>query len=188
MLRFSFRRMVLGGLLCVVLLAASVAPAAVTAQPPPNPVYPGGPSREFTVGGGVEREMTFTLAEMRALPAQTLVSETRTRAGSQGFAEYRGVLLKDVLDVAGVRLNPAVRNDALSRTITVTGSDGYRASFAWGEIDPDFGAQPILVAYEMNGMPLSDRDGAFEVVLLYDKLAGRWVKNVTRIVVNEPSL
>lgn len=130
----------------------------------------------------------YTADDLRALPAQTLVSETRTRAGTQGFAEYRGVLLKDVLDAAKVRLNPAVRNDALSRTITLTGTDGYRASFAWGEIDPDFGAHPILVAYEMNGLPLSDRDGAFEIVLLYDTFAGRWVKNVTRIVVNAPSL
>ncbi len=170
--------------LAVLLTLPGVAGSGAAAQTPPA----GGPSPQFTVSGAVERETTLTLADLRALPVQTMTMETRTRAGSQRFAEYRGVLLKDVLDMAKVRVNPAVRNGALSRSITVTGSDGYRATFAWGKIDPDFGAQAVLVAYEMNGAPLSDRDGAFEIVVPWDKLAGRWVKNIVGITVNEPSL
>lgn len=146
------------------------------------------PSTQFTVSGGVEREITFSLAALWALPAQTVATETRSRAGSQGFAEYRGALLKDVLMLAQPRTDPVAKNDLLSRSVVVTGSDGYRATFAWGEFDPDFGVQAILVAYEMNGAPLADRDGAFEIVVPWDKLAGRWVKGIVRITVNEPPL
>ncbi len=140
----------------------------------------------FVVGGAVQTETTLTLADLQGLPTQTVTAETRTRMGSQGTATYRGVLLKDVLNVAKLQLDPNAKNDQLARAITAYGSDGYHATIAYGEIDPDFGGQPILVAFEMNDQPLADGDGIMELVVSGDKLAGRWVKNLVALTVTAP--
>ena len=129
---------------------------------------------------------SLAVADLRAFPPITLNAETRTRQGSQGSHSYTGALLKGVLDKAKPHTDPNSKNDLLSRYITAVGSDGYRVTVAYGEIDPDFGAQQIIVAYEMDGKPL-DKDGAAELVVPGDKLAGRWVKNLVSITVGAPA-
>ncbi len=159
---------------------------AATATAMPTVAAAGGVSATVSVGGGVETPLNLGLADVRAFPPITLNAETRTRQGSQGSHSYTGALLKDVLDKAKPRTDPNRKNDVLSVYITAIGSDGYRATVAYGEIDPDFGAQQIIVAYEMDGKPL-DKDGVAELVVPGDKLAGRWVKNLVSITVGIPT-
>jgi DMSO/TMAO reductase YedYZ molybdopterin-dependent catalytic subunit len=145
----------------------------------------GGVSPSFTVGGAVQSRVTFAPADLQALPHVTLSAETRTRQGSRGTHEYTGPLLKDVLDKAKLTTDPSRKNDTLNRVVTAVGSDGYRATVAYGEIDPDFGNQRVIVAVAMDGKPLG-ADGAAELVVPGDKLAGRWVKNLVSLTVAEP--
>ena len=161
------------------------APAA-TATAPTTVTSAGGVSATISVGGGVGTPLNLGLADVRAFPPITLNAETRTRQGSQGSHSYTGALLKDVLDKAKPRTDPNRKNDLLSVYITAVGSDGYRATVAYGEIAPDFGAQQIIVAYEMDGKPL-DKDGVAELVVPGDKLAGRWVKNLVSTTVGIPT-
>jgi hypothetical protein len=49
--------------------------------------------------------------------------------------------------------DPNVKNDALAHVVTATGSDGYRATVAWGELDPNFEGKEILVATFEDGQP-----------------------------------
>jgi hypothetical protein len=42
----------------------------------------------------------------------------------------------------------AARNDILAHYVVATGSDGYRAVYSLGEIDPRFGGKQITVAYD----------------------------------------
>lgn len=158
-------------------ISASAAPTAVPA---------GGISMRVRVGGAVEAPSSIGLTELRSLSPVTLNAETRTKQGSQGSHSYTGALLKDVLDKAKPRTDPNRKNDLLSRYVTAVGSDGYQATIAYGDLDPDFGAQQIIVAYEMDGKPL-DKDGAAELVVPGDKLAGRWVKNIVSITVGIPT-
>ena len=65
--------------------------------------------------------------------------------------------------------------------VVVTGSDGYQAVIAWGEIDPDFGDQPILLAYAENGQPIADPQGAIRLVVPGDQHDGRYVSGVANI-------
>ena len=44
-------------------------------------------------------------------------------------------------------LDPSIKNDLLRFGVVATGSDGYRAFISLGEIAPQFGNQPDLVAY-----------------------------------------
>jgi len=152
----------------------------------PTVVPAGGVSAAVSVGGAVGIPLNLGLADLRAFLPVTLNAETRTRQGSQGSHSYTGALLKDVLDKAKPRADPNRKNDPVARYLTAAGSDGYQATVAYGEIDPDFGAQQIIVAYEMDGKPL-DKDGAAELVVPGDKLAGQWVKNLISITVGMPT-
>jgi len=178
---------IVGRWFVALLLIASLAGANAGTVSVDAADYPGGPSQSLAVMGAVQMEMTFAVPDLQALPTRTVMAETRTRMGTQGAAIYRGVLLKDVLDAAKLQLDPNIKNDALSRVITAYGSDGYHVAFSYGEIDPDFGGQPILVAFEKNGQPLTESDGAVEIVVPGDNLAGRWVKNLVNLTVTAPA-
>ncbi len=144
------------------------------------------PSASFTLDGAVQTKGRYTLASLQALPATTITVESRTQQGSQGSHTYKGVLLKDLLDTATVQTDPNRENDTLGKFVTGIGSDGYRVSIAFGEFDPDFGNQQILVAYEKDGKFL-DTDGVAELVVPGDKLAGRWDKNLVNLTVGSPA-
>lgn len=180
----------LGRTVIALLVVSSFAAASIGGGVSPVAAidFPGGPSTQFAVNGAVETALSVDQTMLQGMPTQTVMAETRTRMGSQGTAMYRGVLLTDVLAAAKVQLDPAVKNDQLARAITAYGSDGYHVTFAYGEIDPDFGAQPILVAFEKDGQPLADSDGAFELIVPGDNLAGRWVKNLVALTVTAPGM
>ena len=72
-----------------------------------------------------------------------------------------------------------VRNDKLSTYFVVTGSDGYQAVIAWGEIDPEFGNQPILIAYQENGEALEG--DSLRLVVPGDTRGGRYVSGIANI-------
>jgi len=88
--------------------------------------------------------------------------------------------LRDILDAAQVNYNPDAKNDTLSMIIVATGSDGYQAVIAYGEIDASFGNQPVLVAYEQDGKPLADAT-PIRLVVPGDKRGGRYVSNLVSL-------
>ena len=47
----------------------------------------------------------------------------------------------------------------------VTGADGYQVALGWGELDPEFGAAPILLAYLSDGQPMGDKQGMARLVV-----------------------
>ena len=134
----------------------------------------GGPSRQFSVTGAVINGMTFDLAALKALPA---ITET------VGGTTYVGVSLWDLLNTTtGIVTDPAVKNDVLDKFVVATGSDGYKALISMGEIDPAFGDQPDLVAYEADGT-LLDTNGFARLVVPGDAKAGRYVSNLINLQV-----
>ncbi|MBK8033982.1 MAG: hypothetical protein IPK17_31660 [Chloroflexi bacterium] len=89
--------------------------------------------------------------------------------------------LWQIISAAQPNLNADVRNDRLSTFIVVTAADGYQAVIAWGEIDPEFGNQPILVAYAENGAPIAGGSGPIRLVVPGDARGGRYVSGVVNI-------
>ena len=65
-----------------------------------------------------------------------------------------------------------------------TGSDGYRAIVSLGEISPDFGNKPAVVAYEQNGAALTN-SGALRLVIPKENKQGRLISNLIEIQVFE---
>src|SRR5277367_129172 len=81
----------------------------------------------------------------------TTESVTYTAAGVPVSDTYTGTTLWNLLNDAGGVTTTTAKNDILSKYVIATGSDGYQAVFSLGEIDPSFGAQPVMVAYADTG-------------------------------------
>jgi DMSO/TMAO reductase YedYZ molybdopterin-dependent catalytic subunit len=150
-------------------LAALLAGAAASAAPPAGP-----PSEHFTVGGAVATARTFDLAALKSLPRVTATVNGVTWAGASLWT----LLDKSV----GIANDPAVKNDGLGKTVVATGNDGYRVAFSLGELDPTFGNQPDLIAYEADGKPIGP-DGFARLIVPNDVKGGRYVSRLVSLQV-----
>lgn len=162
----------LSTLILVVQPAASVAVAQDRSSP------------TFDLTGLVEKPKTFTRDDLLAYPSITL---TVSFGAGQTFqtGRYTGVLLWHLLQEAKVKVDPARNNDKLRKYVVVTGSDGYDAIYSLGELDPDFGGQIVMVAYDKDGQPLGPGEGMARSIIDSDKRGGRSVSNVVRIEVRD---
>jgi len=133
----------------------------------------GGTSSSFSVSGDVLQAATFDLAGLKALP-----SVTHT-VGDQTFT---GVSFWSLLSEVGIATDSAVKNDILGMYVVATGSDGYKAAFSMGELNPSFGNQPDLIAYALDGEDLTD-SGFARIIVPEDDRRGRWVSNLVSLEV-----
>jgi len=120
------------------------------------------------------------------LPGLTPVTtETATYAagGAPVSDTYAGITLRSLLDAAGGVDVTSAKNDILSKFVVATGADGYKAAFSLGEIDPKFGAQPVLVASSDIAGQLgpTGSDGLARVVVPGDHAGGRYVSDLVDI-------
>lgn len=144
-----------------------------------------GPSSQFTLTGNIADPGTYTAATLAALP-QSGVSATYTAGGTPVTDSYTGVSLWNLLMAAGgVVTNPAVKNDLLRNVVVATGTDGYTAVYALGEIAPTFGNRPYMIATGDTGGQLgpSGPDGFARVVVPGDVAGGRYVSNLSGLTV-----
>ena len=154
-------------------VALMAAPFAARAQTP---------TTVFAVrGSAAQSEVRFTLATLRQLPVATVnvsyISGSRLQS-----ATFTGALLWDVVQKAGIVIDPNVKNDLIRKLITVTAADGYQVTFSAGEIAPNFGGKQIMVAYEADGAPLG-ANGFARIVVPGDKAGGRFISNINRIII-----
>lgn len=93
----------------------------------------------------------------------------------------------NVFDAAGGAKLPNDSNNAKLRvTVMVTGADEYQVALGWGELDPDYGAAPMLLAYSSDGQPMGDKQGMARLVVPGDKRGGRYVSTVESIELRDP--
>jgi hypothetical protein len=146
-----------------------------------------GPSTSILVTGDVTKRTVFNLQALQKFsPAQANVDYF---AGGPDLdtGSFTGALLWDILNLspAGpITTNPSIKNDILHKIIIVTGCDGYQSVFGAGEIDPFFGGNQIIVAYEENGESLG-QNGFAEVIAPGDKAGGRFVNIIDKIEVKD---
>ena len=144
---------------------------------------------------GMEKTLTFTLEEIKALPATTGQAGMKSSTGKITVPwPYKGVLLTDLVDMVG----------GLSADfgVNVVANDGYAMTLSADQIsnggfiayDPSDGSEKeydkplqVLVAYEANGQPLDERsEGVLRLVIISEEnnqvTDGHWsVKWVERI-------
>ncbi|HEX2618736.1 MAG TPA: molybdate ABC transporter substrate-binding protein [Phototrophicaceae bacterium] len=137
----------------------------------------------FTVDGQVLNPLTLTAEDLKANFTSQTLDVTYLSGEESTSASFTGVPLWQVINAAQPNFNADVKNDKLSMFITVTGSDGYQAVIAWGEIDPDFASQPILVAYEQDGAALEG--SSLRLIVPTDGHGGRYVSGVINITLHD---
>lgn len=152
------------------------------------------PSRQLVIDGMVEKPLTLSVDELRRLPAASVTAVLQCAGngralhaprvpgvqwthGAMGQALWKGVRLRDLLAKAGVKadaahvqlagadLPPKPQVPAFTRSIPLA-----RA------LSPD-----TIVAYEMNGEPLSLAHGAPMRLVVPGWAGDHWVKWLTRL-------
>jgi DMSO/TMAO reductase YedYZ molybdopterin-dependent catalytic subunit len=152
---------------------------------PAAPIGPvptaGGVPASFILSGQVANPGSYTLANLQAMPS---VTETTTFLGMHGSvtATYQGVSLWNLLNAAGIVTTGAVDGSILDEYVLLIGTDGFESLVSLGEIDPQYGGQPDILAYNVNGAGLGD-DGFAELVVPGDTFGGRYVYNIASIQV-----
>ncbi len=157
----------------------------VKTLPEPGPTGPGGISPQATLSGAVADPTIITPETLCKLNQSTTETATYLAGGTPVTDTYTGVSLWTLIQDAGLLTDPSVKNDLLGFVVVATGSDGYRAIISLGEIAPNFGNQPDLVAYKDTGGQLGPggSDGALRLIVPGDVAGGRYVSNLVSLQV-----
>lgn len=160
--------------LCVVVLLQGNFSSGQTKQ---TTVPAGDPVVSIT--GEVERPIKLTRADFAKLPHKTV----RAKDHSGMVSEFEGVMLVDVLGLAGVQFGEHLRGTSLAKYLVVEASDGYKAVFALPELDPAFTDRVVLLADKRDGKLLTGSEGPYRVVIPDEKRQGRWVRQVIALTI-----
>jgi hypothetical protein len=131
-------------------------------------------SQQLTVQIETGKQVVLTRGDIEALPHSKV-----TTGASENTATFEGVLLKAVLEKAGVAFGEALKGPRLDLCLLVEAADRYRVVFALPEIDRAFTEKTIMLAFLRNGKPLDDREGPYRIVIPDEKRMARWVRQVT---------
>ena len=155
-------------LIASIVLLAAFLPAPVRAQPAAPASAPG-----LVLDGAVAHPGPLAPS---ALARLAVVSVPVNQVTGHGMSHGRpsGVRLWDLLLQAAPRNEPA-KHAILRHTLVVSGRDGYRVAFSFGELDPDGTADPVLVVMAA---------GHADLVVPGDRTAARNVHDVARMTVN----
>jgi DMSO/TMAO reductase YedYZ molybdopterin-dependent catalytic subunit len=157
--------------------AVLLATAPGHSEPPPTAAN----APKLSVGGEVSRPLKLTLADLAALPRQSV--RAQDHSGKESL--FEGVALGDVLRQAGVKLGQDLRGPAMAHYLVVEASDGYRAVFALPELDSVWTDRVILLVDRRDGQPLGANEGRLRVVVPGEKRHGRWVRQVIALKVGK---
>ena len=100
-------------------------------------------------------------------------------------AKFEGVALSDVFAKVALPSGEKYHKSATSYYLLVQAKDGYRAVYAWAELDPSFMDKPIFVAFKRDGKPLSDKEGPFRIVAPGEKRPARWAWGVVSLKIKQ---
>lgn len=131
--------------------------------------------------GQLLNPLTLTVEDLKANFSAQSVDVTYQSGEETVSASFTGVPLWQIINAGQPNLNVDMKNDKLSLFIVVTGRDGTQAVIAWGETDPEFGNQPILLTYEQDGVPLDSEVGPLRLIVPGDIENGRWIQSVVNI-------
>lgn len=129
------------------------------------------------VGGRVERSLSLSLPEIRALPARTQITRHDCVEGWSAIGQWTGVPLSALLDAA--RPSPDARF-VVFHCADPMGADGTDPYYESIDLDDAMHAQTIL-AYEMNGAELPVAHGAPLRLRVERQLGYKHAKYVMRI-------
>ena len=144
---------------------------------------PQGEEALLRIDGESARPLTVSRAAFAQLP-RTVV-QVRDRDGT--VSAYAGVLLRDILALAGVPLGELLRGERLALYAVVEAADKYRVVFALPELDAAFTERIVLLADRRDEQPLSAAEGPLRLVMPDEQRRARWVRQVVSIHIRQAS-
>jgi hypothetical protein len=124
------------------------------------------------------RSLTLKPVNLSAMPHITItVHNPHTNADET----YSGVRVADLLTKVDAPLGKELRGEAMADYVIATGSDGYKAVLALGEVDPSYHPGEVIVVDAMDGNPLDAHNGPLKLVVSEDKRPARCVRNLVGI-------
>jgi hypothetical protein len=134
----------------------------------------------ITVTGVSGKVIDITAADLFNLPQHTVkVMDHGTPA------TFEGVLLAEVLAKVDLPIGEKFHSTAASYYLVVEGKDGYRAAFAWAELDSTVVDKSVYLVTKRDGKPLPEKDGPFQLVAPGEKRAARWVRQVMAVRIRQ---
>jgi Oxidoreductase molybdopterin binding domain len=130
----------------------------------------------ITVTGIGGKSIQISMADLVNFPRHTVKT-----ADHGSPVEFEGILLKDVLSRVALPTGEEFHKTAAACYLVVEAADGYRAVFAWAELDESIMDKPVYLVTHRNGKPLSSTEGPFELVAPGEKRNARWVHQVTAL-------
>ena len=98
---------------------------------------------------------------------------------------FEGVELRNVLAAAGIRFGEPLKGKALAQVVLASARDGYQVAYAIAELDAAFTDRIVLVADQRDGKPLLPDTGPLQIVVIGEKRAARWIRQLTKLEVRE---
>lgn len=155
-----------GALIALVLLA-------------PSPLLAADPATAVKFEGRLKHPQSFDVAALQKLPPEHAAVSFQGEHGTT-TASYTGAGLWAVLQAAG-GLDDDAKGAAFHHVLKLTGRDGYYVLLSTGEIAPEFGGKPAILAYQRGTEPPGA--SGLRLVIPGDKRGGRDVRDVVSISV-----
>ncbi len=133
----------------------------------------------LVLDGQIVHPARLSADDLKKLP-ETDLDVTYTTGHGEERGRYAGALLWTVLKQAGLS-DANGKHPDLRHSLVATGRDGYMIAFSFGEIDPDFGDKPVIVAYAKDGKALGTE--GLRLVVPGDKHGARDVRDLVHIEV-----
>ena len=119
---------------------------------------------------------TLSAAQIFALPRVTVST------AEHGIpAQFEGVSLAGLLELAGIHMGDTLRGARLTEVLLIEAADGYKIVFALAELDPAFAAREVILVDKRDGKQLNSKEGPFRVVAPGDQRPARWIRQVTKL-------
>ncbi|MBN1776732.1 MAG: molybdopterin-dependent oxidoreductase [Clostridiales bacterium] len=128
---------------------------------------------QLTIDGLVDTPQTLRYGDVLALSAYERLITLHCVEGWDATILWKGVLIQDLLDTAGVR------EDAV--TVIFGAVDGYTTSLPLNTIVDN----QLIMAYQSNGIPLPAEMGYPFIVVAEDKMGYKWARWVNRITLSD---
>lgn len=144
--------------------------------------------KRIKVHGAVKKKLELTIKELKEMPEfhinlVSMLKEKQNRADKEALievADYGGVLLRDILENAGMKykrkFEPAV-------FIRVKGANNEEVVFSFGEIFYSAIGRSTLITYRKNGKSIRFSKGLPGLVVSNDIRSGRSIEAVSEIIV-----
>lgn len=137
-------------------------------------------ARDPVVLAGAGKELDLPLDALRALPSESVDVAFLTSKGEEK-ARYTGAKLWDILAGNGL-IDPADHPALLRSLVIVTAGDGYTLVLSAGELAPELGDAPVLLAHAREDQAIAPARSP-RLVVPGDRRGARSVIDVARIEV-----